>query len=103
MTQKTKLYVVSSMREYENCETYFCADGVFPTMEDALTYIRGDIEETIFEENSMGYSDTPVLHEEPTDDYDCELIMNGHRFLWRTDICFCDLALFKEMVAWRNP
>lgn len=43
------VYVVTSLREYENDELYFGCDGVFASREAAKDYVKKDMNETVMQ------------------------------------------------------
>ena len=84
------LYAVSSLRRYDNEEIYYGTDGVFPSREDAISYIQEDMKETAL---SGGFSFSPegVGLSRFAEDFSIEDPDTGHRFSWTIDTFYFDL------------
>ena len=82
------LYAVSSLRRYDNEEIYYGTDGVFPSREDALSYIREDMKETALSED-FSFSPEDVDLSRFGKDFSIKDQDTGHRFSWTIDtFCF---------------
>lgn len=86
---KTPIYVVSSMRDYGDCEIYFSADGIFASKEEAEKYIKQDAAEILAE-----YEDSSVMLEKAphdiADEIDYLISMDEYTFNWRIDTFYTD-------------
>ena len=71
-----KIFVVTSLRQYENEETHFGCDGLFPDYDRAAAYVKSDMEETLQEQPEL---------EQYADFDDFDIVGNGHCFKWQIE------------------
>lgn len=95
--EKTKVYVVSSLREYGNGEQYFGADGIFRTRQEAVEYIDGDVHETLMDFADTFDEQVPESSiDRVGDDYSDVRISCGDKyFAWRID------EFFQNNLRWK--
>ena len=89
---RTIIYVVSSFRDYGDCEIYFSADGIFATRDMADAFVRQDIAELVENYKSVDM----VVKGTNGDDDDYMLRFDGHTFRWRIDTFYTDKFMLSE-------
>ena len=78
------IYVVTSLRQYENDEMYFGADMVAASLEEAQTYIELERNDVMAEyEGQSCY----VSSHDGISGSEYILRTDSHLFVWRIDVC----------------
>ena len=82
-----QVYIVTTLREYENDEKYFGCDGIFASGREALALIKKDIAELRKEYPDASYQTT---------ENQFILCDSSHKFTWQLEQGFLPAELFQK-------